>query len=126
MRGTRNHIALLALVGSLWLTGPALAQRPPMPGENQPQLTIVMPGGGRAGSTVEVAVTGQELDEPQGLLFSQPGFKAEFVAPPPPDKDPKKPDGQRGNAAQRRGNPNNPQVTTHKYKVTIPAKATLG
>jgi hypothetical protein len=126
MRCHRNHIGLLALAGSLMLTGPAVAQKQPMPGDNQPLLTIVMPNGGKAGSTAEVTVTGLQLDEPQGLLFSEPGFKAQLVTVPTAEKDTKKPDGQRGNQAQRRGNPNNSQVMTHKYKVSIPQKAALG
>jgi hypothetical protein len=126
MRWNRDDIGLWVLVGALLLAGPAPAQRPPMPGENQPQLYIVMPSGGKVGSTVEVTVTGQELDEPQGLLFSQPGFKAELVTAPSSDKDPKKPDGKKGDAPKRRGNPNNAQVATQQFKVTIPANASLG
>jgi hypothetical protein len=126
MRCNCNHNGILALVGSLCLTGPAFAQKPPVPGQSQPQLTIVMPSGGKVGSTIEVAVSGLALDEPQGLLFSQPGFKAELVTVPTSDKDAKKPEGERGSQGKRRGNPNNAQLTTHKYKVTIPAKASLG
>ena len=72
MRWNRNHIGLLALVGGLVLTGPALAQRPPMPGDKQPQLQIVMPSGGKVGSTVELAVTGQELDDLRACCSANP------------------------------------------------------
>ena len=41
---------------------------------------------------MEIALSGQDLDAPQALLFSHPGFKAEYVPPPePPKPDPKKP-----------------------------------
>jgi hypothetical protein len=80
-----------------------------------PRLLIVMPPGGKAGDKVEVTLTGQELDAPQKLLFSIPGVKAELMKEPQPD--PKKP-------AQKQ--PNQPVITTVKFKVTIPADATPG
>lgn len=42
-----------------------------------PQLLYVTPAGGKAGTTVELTVQGQNLDELQGLYFSHPGLKAE-------------------------------------------------
>jgi hypothetical protein len=74
-----------------------------------------MPPGGKAGTTVEVTFTGQNLEDPERLLFSHPGIKAEPVAPPPPPTaDPKKP-------------PMPPaKVAVTKFKVTISADVPLG
>jgi hypothetical protein len=83
-----------------------------------PRLLIVTPPGGKAGSTVEVTLTGQELDAPEGLMFSTPGIKAELVntsAAPP--ADPKKPAPKQQMQAQ---------TGTAKFKVTIPADARPG
>jgi hypothetical protein len=52
---------------------------------------LVMPAGGRIGSTFEVTIKGTDIEEPQALYFSQPGIKAERLIPPPPPPDPKKP-----------------------------------
>ncbi len=57
-----------------------------------PRLLTVFPPGGKAGTTVEVAFSGADLDEPAQMLFSHPGIKAEpIIPPPPPPPDPKKP-----------------------------------
>src|SRR5690242_4866383 len=49
----------------------------------KPRLTVLTPTGGRAGTSFEVAFTGTELDDPQGLYFSHPGITATPVLPPP-------------------------------------------
>src|SRR5438105_3400426 len=78
----------------LWLlvalAVPASAQQnlPPLP---QPRLQTVFPCGAKAGATVEVAFTGTDMDEPDGLIFSHAGLKAEPIIPPEPPADPKKP-----------------------------------
>jgi hypothetical protein len=85
-------VAALVVLGSLLLAGPALAQ--PQQGNllPNPRLFSVTPPGGKAGSSVEVTFAGQDLEEPQALLFSHPGIKAVPVTPPPPPPpDPKKP-----------------------------------
>src|SRR5437867_859506 len=71
---------------------PAAAQQPP-PGNALPlpRLTTVTPCGGKVGGSFEVAFAGTDLDEPQGLLFSHPGLRAEPLLPSPPPPDPKKP-----------------------------------
>jgi hypothetical protein len=59
-----------------------------------PRLFTVTPPGGKIGSVVEVTFTGTDLEEPEQLLFSHPGIKAEPIIPPqppPPQPDPKKP-----------------------------------
>lgn len=55
----------------------------------QPRLQAIFPPGGKVGSTVEVTLTGADLDDAKTLIFSHPGLKAELLPPPPPD--PKKP-----------------------------------
>jgi hypothetical protein len=109
---------LLALACSL-LAGTVRAQQPPplSSGLPTPQLLTVTPPGGKAGTTVEVTFTGVNLEEPEELLFSQAGIKAEAVQPPaPPPPDPKKP--------APMPPPAKPAVTT--FKVTIPADTPLG
>ncbi len=81
----------------------------------RPRLLTVFPPGGKVGSTVEVTVAGTDLDDPERLLFSHPGIKAEPIVPPAPPPDPKKP-------------PKQPPVKQPitRFKVTIPADAPLG
>ncbi len=64
---------LLALTGLLALGLAARAQLP------QPKLFTVFPPGAKAGSTVDVAATGAELDEIQ-LRFTHPGITAKALA----------------------------------------------
>ena len=90
--GTRRCFrpSLLALGAALLAAAPAQAQQPLLDATYpQPRLVSVLPAGGKAGTVVEVACTGVDLEEPERLLFSNPGLKAELVPPPPPD--PKKP-----------------------------------
>src|SRR5262245_59624146 len=83
---------LLALAGGMALTAPSWAQQNMGPPTPHPRLTVVTPNGAKTGSTVEVVLTGTDMDEAQLLLFSHPGLKAELIAPPaPPPPDPKKP-----------------------------------
>ncbi|MBV9123815.1 MAG: hypothetical protein JO112_10700, partial [Planctomycetes bacterium] len=61
--GRINHTAaavVLAVLGSLLPSPRAFAQQPG-PGVSRPRLLTVMPPGGRAGSKVEVTLTGQDL-----------------------------------------------------------------
>src|SRR5947209_7193580 len=71
----------------------AAAQQPLGPGLPQPRLLIVTPAGGQAGTTVEVTLTGNDLDEAGKLLFSRTGLKAEPIAAPQPSKPVKPPQG---------------------------------
>jgi hypothetical protein len=78
-------------------------------------LFHLTPQGGKAGSTVEVTFSGQDLEEPQALLFSHPGIKAEPVQPPaPPPPDPKK------------KGPPAPTPAVNRFKVTIAADVPVG
>ncbi len=71
---------LVALM--LFAPGPVRAQMaPPLP---TPQLFVLTPPGGKVGSSLEVTFAGQDLEEPQALIFSHPGIRAEPIKPPPP------------------------------------------
>jgi hypothetical protein len=70
---------------------PAFSQ-PPQPGPPLPRLDAIMPLGAKAGTTVaELTITGGDLEDTEGLLFSHPGIKAEIIVPPEPKPDPKDP-----------------------------------
>lgn len=80
------------LLGGMATIAISLLVMSPAVGQNaypQPRLQAIFPPGGQVGSTVEVTLTGTDLDEPKGLVFSHPGLQAELIPPPPPD--PKKP-----------------------------------
>ncbi|HBI42121.1 MAG TPA: hypothetical protein DDY78_04580 [Planctomycetales bacterium] len=105
---------LLALGAGLVAVLPALAQQP-LPDSTfpSPRLLSVSPTGAKAGTVVAVTFAGTDLDEPEKILFSIPGFKADLVPPPPPD--PKAPKPQ----------PNAPKPPV-VYKVIVPLDAPLG
>lgn len=56
-----------------------------------PRLTVLTPCGAKAGTTLEVAFTGTEVEDPTALLFSHPGIKGTPIIPPDPKPDPKDP-----------------------------------
>jgi hypothetical protein len=112
---------LLTLLAGLLLPAPATAQ-PSLAGLVTPRLHTVAPCGGKAGTSVEVTVSGLGLDDAENLVFSQPGIKAELVdssAPQPKAKpQPKK-------GKKPRGQPFVPPGAV-KFKVSIPADTRLG
>jgi hypothetical protein len=79
----------LVALGLLLSPRPAAAQ---LPGSNlpAPRLFTVFPSGAKAGTTLDVTFGGQDLDEPEGVVFSHPGIKAEPILAPEPKPDPKK------------------------------------
>jgi hypothetical protein len=91
----------------------AVAQPLPDGAQPSPRLLTVMPPGGKVGSEVEVTLTGADLEEPQKLLFSQPGIKAEAIAPPEPP-------------AAQPGKQPAPKQSVSKFKITIPAETPVG
>jgi hypothetical protein len=102
-------LRFLGLVTLLALAGPTAAQPPPA-FPPPPRLLLVTPCGGQAGVAVEVAVTGTDLEDATGLLFDDPGIRAELIAPAPPP-NPRQPA---------------PKTVTARFRVTIPAQAALG
>lgn len=98
----------------------ASAQQPPPPGLPTPRLSNAFPAGAKLGTSVEVTIAGFDLDEPTGLLFSHPGIKGEYVAPKPPEPDPKKKDAPPPKMAAP------PANGPHKFKVTVAADVPPG
>src|SRR4051794_1583944 len=86
---------LLTLTGSLLLAGHTSAQQQEGPPAAAPRLFIVAPAGGKAGTTFEAIITGADIEEPQGLVFSHPGIKAEFIPEAVKAPDVKQPMGKR-------------------------------
>jgi hypothetical protein len=114
--------ALAVLLALLVLrAGNALAQ--PRPGSNlpAPRLMTVMPPGGKIGSTVEVTFTGTDLEEPEQLLFSHPGIKAEPIATPTPAPSPQ----PKPQPLNRRGRGMGPPVVS-RFKVTLASNVPPG
>jgi hypothetical protein len=115
----RALVVLLAGAGLL-LARPVQAQ--PQAGSNlpAPRLMTVMPPGGKVGSSVEVTFTGTDLEEPEQLLFSHPGIKAEPLAnpEPPPKPDPKQP------MPKPKKGMGKPVIS--RFKVTLAADVPLG
>ncbi len=85
-----NKRLLLILSGIVMLVNVENIMGQPVPALPIPQLEIVSPLGAKIGSTVEVTVTGVDLDDLQSLIFNHPGIRAEKIIPPPP-KEPKRP-----------------------------------
>lgn len=84
-------LAVFFAAGVLCCPDPARAQQQdsnwPLP-----RLTTVFPCGAKAGTTVDVTLGGTDLEEPEKLVFSHAGIKAEpILGPAPPPADPKKP-----------------------------------
>ncbi len=114
----RLVFGLVGFAASVAMVGSAVAQQPP-PGLPSPRIQSVFPSGAKAGTSVEVTVTGFDVEEPEKLLFSHPGLKGEYISPPkeaPDPKDPKK------TVPAPKVNPAGP----HKFKVTAAPDAPLG
>jgi hypothetical protein len=113
----RRHLRLPSLLLSLaavWLLcDRATPQQPGQGGAGTPRLFQLLPSGGQQGTTFELIVSGQDLEQASGLLFSEPGISAEALGPTtPPIATPKQP---KGAAAK-----------SQKFRVSIPARARLG
>src|SRR5262249_17923833 len=114
-----QRVFLLVLLASVWGILPVLAQQQQAPALPSPRLLTVLPLGAKAGTTVELTVSGNDLQEPQGLLFSVRAITSEaFSGPMPAPADPKKPAPKPGKPA--------PVVVTTRFKVTVPANTPLG
>src|SRR5437868_2148401 len=70
--------ALLLTIGvlSLYLAVPAFSQQVTLP---LPHLLTMMPMGGQAGTTVEVTITGENIEDAGELVFSTPKITAKAV-----------------------------------------------
>jgi hypothetical protein len=65
--------AVLCFLSVLTVAGAASAQSVCLPA---PRLLTTMPMGGQAGTRVEVAITGEQLEDVEGLVFSDPRVTA--------------------------------------------------
>jgi hypothetical protein len=101
-------LACLALFG---VAPHADAQKDP-----SPRLNNVFPMGGKAGSTIELKVVGQDLASIEGLYFSFPGVTTEVLGKDSIGADPKK-----GMGGKQPAN-----LQAQRVKVTLPADAPLG
>lgn len=61
---------------AIWLAAPAFAQQVTLP---LPRLLTILPMGGQAGTTVEVTITGESVEDVSELLFSTPKITAKPV-----------------------------------------------
>lgn len=116
MRRLMFGLVLLA-VFLLAICEPATAQPPP-PGLPSPRVQYVFPLGVKAGTNVEITVTGFDLEEPEKLLFSHSGLKGEYLPPKEPEPDPKD--------KNKKKPPKAPPVGPHKFKVTAAADVPPG
>ena len=107
----------------LSVCGSALAQQQPPPGLPTPRIQHVFPLGAKAGPAPEIrqlgltikldtelTVTGTDLDEPENLLFSHPGIKADSLAPKAHRPTPRR----RTRRTPPKGGPG-----PHKFRVTV-------
>jgi len=115
----RFRLLSLAILIVLFAISISSAQQP-LPGLPQSRLDSVLPSGGKAGTTVDVSITGTDLEEADGLLFSHPGFKADFIDLPPPKVDPKAKMPEPPKKGVRTG------VAAGKFKVTVAADVPVG
>ncbi len=116
----RRVVLAPALFGILLLTAIVVAQPPPVAGLPLPRISLVAPNGAKAGGTVEIAITGGDIEDPTGLFFSHPGITAELIETPDPKVDPKQPPP----AVKKKGMAG--PVMIYKYKVTVAADVPLG
>jgi hypothetical protein len=117
VRGPWFWLGSLALAIGLFQL-PALGQQQGVGNQlPNPRINTVFPCGGKAGTTIEVAFNGTDLEDPETLFFSHPGIKGEPLsteaAPPDPNKKEKK-----------KGPPAKPVIS--KWKVTIAPNVPLG
>jgi hypothetical protein len=108
---------------ALFTAAVAFAQ-PPQAYYPQPRVATVFPAGGQVGTTVEVTVTGTDLEDATGLVFSYPGFRATVIPPEEPKPDPKAdPKAKPKEGGRRKGNAG---PVTVKAKVVVAADVPAG
>ncbi len=102
---------LLTLLSIAILTSSSLAQA-------SPRISLVQPAGGKAGTTVALVVSGQDLESAEGLHFSFPGAKVEMLGAEKIVDEPAK----KGAPKMAAGGPK----TAQRFQVTLPIDAPLG
>ena len=86
MNRYKNHLAwirrlaggLALLTGIMMIPTTSLAQQKQAPPLAQPRITSITPAGGKAGTSFDVMVTGQNIDQARALHFDHPGIRADF------------------------------------------------
>jgi len=117
----RRTLSRAAAVAGLILGSAVLAQQQPQVLLPQPRITATFPMGAKIGTALEVTVTGTDLDDATGLVFSHPGIKGEPVAVPAMPVDPKaKPDPNKG-GMKKKGAPLASAKFTVKVAADVPA-----
>lgn len=115
----RPVFGLAAYAAGMWLVQ---APAQPPPGLPAPRVNTAFPPGAKAGTGLEITITGADLDEPTALYFSHPGIKGEYVPPPEPAPDPKKKDAPPAGMKKAAA----PAAGPHKFKVTVAADVPPG
>jgi hypothetical protein len=85
-----------------------------------PRLATLTPSGGRVGTTVEMTLSGSDLDEITALHFSHPGLTATRLDPPA------KVDKPNAQPERRRNQMGAPPVPSARFRVNVAADAPLG
>jgi hypothetical protein len=115
-RITARRLALVAVAWGIAASA-ALAQRNPS-GLPSPRLLQVAPAGAKASSSFDLVVAGRHLEEPEKLVFSHPGIRAEFVPAPAPEIDPK--------TKKPKPVANALPADHYRFRVTVPPDVPLG
>ncbi|MCZ2342437.1 MAG: hypothetical protein LC104_11660 [Bacteroidales bacterium] len=116
----RQPLVRLAILAGCLSGTAALAQQPVQNLLPQPRISSVFPAGGKAGSVVEVLVSGNDLEDAQGLYFAHPGFKAELIV------EPEKIDPKTKKPIPKKKKTRGAATSSEKFKVTIPPDALPG
>lgn len=120
MRFTRCFPAAILGFGIVLFASVGIAQQMQAPSSGTPRISSIMPVAGQAGSTFELRVTGQDMNDAEGLHFNFPGAKVEPIGSQAAMTQPGmgKKGGGKGMAPQG--------LMTYAFKVTLPANAPLG
>ncbi|HEY2785556.1 MAG TPA: PPC domain-containing protein [Fimbriiglobus sp.] len=102
----------------------AAVAQPPQNLYPLPRIETVFPAGVRVGTSVDVTLTGTDLEDATGLTFSHPGISAEIIVPVEPKPDPKAAPKGKPKQGNRRKRPAGP--VTVKAKVTVAADVPVG
>jgi hypothetical protein len=113
LRRQRQGIGLVLLVALLATAAPRVWSQPqPGPGMPVPRLLLLSQHGAKAGDSVEITLTGTDVEEPTGLMLGKSEVKVEWTDKGSP-------------AEMKKGQPKNVAVAV-KGRFTIPPGTPLG
>src|SRR5436305_14362777 len=72
----RRLLTLAVCLVACWFSAERAEPQQPGQAAQAPRLYQVLPSGGQLGTSFEVVVSGQDLEQATGLLFSEPGITA--------------------------------------------------